>query len=64
MRAEGVHAHGFFAAACDLAVELANKMIQNPPNLLPTPETAAAVSVKVLRIFCFSLLGIKFLLTN
>ena len=47
MRAEGVHAHGFFAAACDLAVELANKMIQNPPNLLPSQETALVASIKV-----------------
>ena len=52
MRAEGVHAHGFFAASCDLAVELANKMIQNPPNLLPTVEAvAAAASVKVNRFW-------------
>jgi len=52
MRAEGVYAHGFFAAACDLAVDLANKMLQNPPNLLPTVEPVpATASVKVGRIF-------------
>ena len=47
MRAEGVYAHGFFAAACDLAVDLANKMLQNPPNLLPTVEPVPTASVKV-----------------
>ena len=48
MRAEGVYAHGFFAAACDLAVDLANKMLQNPPNLLPAVEPVpATASVKV-----------------
>ena len=54
MRAEGVHAHGFFAAACDLAVELANKMIQNPPNLLPSQETALVASIKVQKCHSYS----------
>jgi hypothetical protein len=47
MRAEGVYAHGFFAAACDLAVDLANRMLLNPPNLLPAPEPAPVAGAKV-----------------
>ena len=33
MRAEGIHAHGYHAHACQMAVDLAKQMLKNPPNL-------------------------------
>lgn len=39
-RAEALHAHGFTREACRLAVQLAEEMLNNPPNLmvdLPAP---------------------------
>ena len=34
MRAEGIHAHGYQAHACDMAVRLALDMLKNPPDLI------------------------------
>jgi hypothetical protein len=33
MRAEGLHAHGYHAEACSLAVRLAHHLLKNPPDL-------------------------------
>ena len=40
MRAEGIHAHGYQAHACQMAVQLAHDMWKNPPNLVPAPPAA------------------------
>ena len=33
MRAEGIHAHGYHFHALQMAVDLAQEMLKNPPNL-------------------------------
>ena len=34
MRAEGLHAHGYQAQACEMAVRLALDMLKNPPDFI------------------------------
>ena len=38
MRAEGIHAHGYNAEACKMAVHLAHDLLKNPPDLLADPN--------------------------
>ena len=42
MRAEGIHAHGYQAHACQMAVQLAHDMWKNPPNLVPAEANNTA----------------------
>ena len=43
-RAEALHAHGHTKEACKLAQQLAEELLQNPPDLLA--ESAAVPNVK------------------